>query len=180
MKAQNNNNIALRRATLEDVDKLYEWDEKPHVIASGADDDWVWEDAIKNSADWQEQLIAELNGKPIGVIQIIDPEREETHYWGDVAPNLRAIDIWIGEETELNKGYGTQMMQLAIERCFAPKQVTAIIIDPLSHNTNAIRFYKRLGFEFVEKRIFDDDECDVYQLTRAKWETLNQINKTVA
>lgn len=173
MKTDSIHNITLRRATLADVDKLYEWDKKPHVIASGTDDDWVWEDAINNTADWQEQLVAELNGTPIGVIQIIDPEREETHYWGNIAPNLRAIDIWIGEETELNKGYGTQMMQLAIERCFAPKEVTAVIIDPLAHNTDAIRFYQRLGFEFVEKRVFGDDECDVHQLSREKWLTLN-------
>jgi aminoglycoside 6'-N-acetyltransferase len=163
--------ITLRKATLADVDKLYEWDEKPHVKASGADDeDWKWEEAVTKTADWQEQLIAELNGTPIGVIQIIDPEQEETHYWGNVEPNLRAIDIWIGEETELNKGYDTKMMQLAIERCFALKEVKAIIIDPLANNINAIRFYKRLGFEFVEKRVFNEDECDIYQLTRERWE----------
>jgi len=25
-------------------------------------------------------------------------------------PGYRAIDIWIGEEKDLNKGYGTEMM----------------------------------------------------------------------
>ncbi len=174
MTTKGTENIHLRLATLADVDKLYEWDKKPHVIASGADDDWVWEEAISNIVDWQEQLIAELKGEPIGVIQIIDPAREETHYWGKVAPNLRAIDIWIGEETKLNKGYGSQMMQLAIERCFAQQEVTAIIIDPLVRNTAAIRFYKRLGFEFLEKRVFGDDECEVYQLTRERWELFKE------
>lgn len=169
---ENSETITLRKATLKDVEKLYAWDKKPHVIASGVDDDWEWEKAITNTVDWQEQLIAQLNNKPIGVVQIIDPAREETHYWGNVPANLRAIDIWIGEETELNKGYGTQMMQLAIDRCFVPKEVTAIIIDPLSSNTDAIRFYQRLGFEFVEKRVFGDDECDVHQLTREKWKSL--------
>lgn len=62
---------------------------------------------------------------PIGFIQIIDPVREESHYWGDVAENLRAIDIWIGAETDLGKGYGTKMMQLALVRCFADLSVTA-------------------------------------------------------
>lgn len=169
---ENSETITLRKATLKDVEKLYEWDKKPHVIASGVDDDWEWEKAITNTVDWQEQLIAQLNNKPIGVVQIIDPAREETHYWGNIPANLRAIDIWIGEETELNKGYGTQMMQLAIERCLQPKEVSAIIIDPLSSNTNAIRFYQRLGFEFIEKRVFGDDECDVHQLTREKWKSL--------
>jgi RimJ/RimL family protein N-acetyltransferase len=74
-------------------------------------------------------------GRPIGFVQIIDPAREESHYWGDCEPNLRAIDIWIGEADCLNKGYGTQMMRLAIERCFADPSVTAILIDPLASNT---------------------------------------------
>jgi aminoglycoside 6'-N-acetyltransferase len=33
----------------------------------------------------------------IGFVQIIDPAREESHYWGDAPGGLRAIDIWIGE-----------------------------------------------------------------------------------
>lgn len=41
------------------------------------------------------------------MLQIIDPYEEETHYWGPIKKNKRAIDIWIGEEKNLNKGYGT-------------------------------------------------------------------------
>jgi aminoglycoside 6'-N-acetyltransferase len=37
------------------------------------------------------------------MIQIIDPAQEETHYWGDVEAELRAIDIWIGEESDLDR-----------------------------------------------------------------------------
>jgi aminoglycoside 6'-N-acetyltransferase len=63
------------------------------------------------------------------------------------------------------------MMTLAIERCFAIKTVTQILIDPLESNTRAHIFYERLGFEFVERRMFDEDDCRVYKLTRAKWQT---------
>lgn len=56
---------------------------------------------------------------PIGFIQIIDPAREDSHYWGDCPTGLRAIDIWIGEEAYLGQGFGTDMMRLAIDRCFA-------------------------------------------------------------
>lgn len=78
----------------------------------------------------------------------------------------RAIDIWIGEEEHLNKGYGTEMMRLAIERCFADSTVSGILIDPLASNTKAHRFYKRMGFAFVEERIFDETGCFVYELKR--------------
>jgi len=113
--------ISLRAATTNDLELLQYWDTKQHVIDCDPDEDWNWEIELQHTPVWREQLVAELEGRPIGFIQIIDPYLEETHYWGKVAPNKRAIDIWIGEETDLNKGYGTQMMKLAIQRCFEDK-----------------------------------------------------------
>lgn len=161
--------MILRTAAIDDLALVKHWDEQPHVIASDDDDDWNWEEELPKFPSWREQLIAEENGVPIGFIQIIDPALEESHYWGKVAPNLRAIDIWIGEEYNLNKGYGTTMMKMAFERCFKPPNVTAILIDPLAKNTKAHRFYERLGFQFIEERLFDDTKCFVYQLTRNDW-----------
>ncbi|NEQ51440.1 MAG: acetyltransferase [Leptolyngbya sp. SIO3F4] len=131
--------ITLRSATPNDVKLLRYWDEKPHIIASDPNDDWDWEEELARFPEWCERLIAELDGRPIGFIQIIDPAREDSHYWGDVPENLRAIDIWIGEESDLGKGYGTQMMHLALARCFAEPDVTDVLIDPLVSNTRAHR-----------------------------------------
>ena len=115
-------------------------------------------------------MIATLEERPIGFVQIIDPAEEESHYWGSVPINLRAIDIWIGEKEDLGKGYGTKMMNLAIERCFKNSKVTSILIDPSESNVDAIRFYERLGFQFVEKRSFGESDCLVYKITRRNWE----------
>jgi aminoglycoside 6'-N-acetyltransferase len=131
--------------------------------------DWGWEVELGRNPDWREQLIAELDGRPIGFIQIIDPEQEESHYWGNVAANLRAIDIWIGREADLGKGYGTKMMALALARCFDDPAVSAVLIDPLASNTRAHRFYERIGFRFLEPRRFGDDECFVYRLGRTDY-----------
>ena len=161
--------INLRLATPADVDLLRYWDEQPHIKASDPNDDWGWEVELNRDPDWREQLIALLEGRPIGFIQIIDPASEDSHYWGDVAHNLRAIDIWIGEEADLGKGYGTFLMQQAIARCFADPEVTAILIDPLASNTRAQRFYQRFGFKFMEARRFGDDDCFVYRLNRRDW-----------
>jgi len=159
--------IALRPATPNDLALLRYWDEQPHVIAADPSDDWNWEVELARTPDWREQLIAELAGRPVGCVQIIDPAREDSHYWGhDVPANLRAIDIWIGEASDLGKGYGTEMMRLAIARSFADPAVTAILIDPLASNTRAHRFYERCGFRFVERRRFGSDDCHVYRLDR--------------
>jgi aminoglycoside 6'-N-acetyltransferase len=158
--------LKLRPAHPGDAPLLRRWDDEPHVLASDPNDDWQWETELARSPDWREQLIAEVDGRPVGFVQIIDPAREESRYWGDVPPGLRAIDIWIGEPADLGKGYGTRMMQLALERCFADPAVSAVLIDPLASNTDAHRFYERLGFRFVERRRFGQDDCFVYRLDR--------------
>lgn len=161
--------IQLRDATVDDLDLLRYWDEQPHVIASDPNSDWEWETELGHVVPWRWQLIAEVEGRPIGFVQIIDPKEEEFHYWGDVEPNLRAIDIWIGEAEYLGRGFGTQIMHRAIARCFEPPEVTAILIDPLASNVRAHRFYERLGFVFVEERTFDEDHCFVYRLERPQY-----------
>jgi aminoglycoside 6'-N-acetyltransferase len=162
--------MRLRPATPDDLALLQRWDEQPHVVASDPNDDWGWEVELGKSPDWREQLIAEVDGRPVGFIQIIDPAREEGHYWDEAAANLRAVDLWIGDEIDLGKGYGTAMMQLALARCFADPDVAAVLLDPLAANTRAHRFYERLGFRFVERRRFHNDDCLVYRLERADYE----------
>lgn len=167
--------IRLRRATVSDVVALERWETDPVVIAATTDDgdqsrafgglDWHTE--IGDDSDASYHLIAELDGRPIGAMQIIDPHMEPTHYWGSIEPSLRAIDIWIGDEGDRNRGYGSEMMQLAQDLCFADSSVTAIVIDPLASNTRAHAFYHRLGYVTVDRRLFGEDDCLVLRLERA-------------
>lgn len=158
--------MEFRPARPTDVALLKHWDSQQHVMDCDPDDEWDWEVELQREPPWREQWVAELGGTPIGFIQIIDPAEEETHYWGEVAPNQRAIDIWIGEKEHLNQGYGTRMMAWAINRCFSQAGVDSILIDPLKSNTAAHRFYERLGFVFVEERRFGGDDTYVYVLHR--------------
>jgi aminoglycoside 6'-N-acetyltransferase len=161
--------IKFRTATIKDLELLKYWDTKQHVIDSDPDDSWNWEIELNRNPNWREQLIAELDREPIGMVQIIDPYHEETHYWGDVEKNKRAIDIWIGEEENLSKGYGSLIMNLAINRCFENSNVNGILIDPLKTNIKARRFYERLGFEFIEHRNFEGTVCSVYELKKSHY-----------
>ena len=163
--------ITLRKAVTSDIPLLRHWDEQPHVIAADPNDDWDWEHQLALDADWQEMFVAELDGRPLGYIQIIDPAHEESHYWGEIEEGYRALDIWIGEAEDLGKGYGTEMMRQAMDHCFKNPEVHAILIDPLESNTDAHRFYERLGFRFLEKRRFNEDDCLVYILKRKEWNT---------
>lgn len=170
--------VTLRRATPKDVVWLDLWDNDPGVIACSTDDpaatiafedtDWAVELAAQD--EFSQYFIAELDGRPIGAMQICDPHLESTHYWGEIAPNLRAIDIWIGAPVHRGQGHGVTMMQLALERCFADARVTAVVIDPLASNVRAHRFYTRLGFKPLGRRNFGGDDCLIHELTRGDWQ----------
>lgn len=170
--------VTLRAATPADVVWLERWDDDPDVIACTTDDpdatvafpgaDWAEELAAQN--EHSQYFIGEVDGRPIGAMQIIDPHLEPTHYWGEIAPNLRAIDIWIGAPEDRGKGFGREMMRLALERCFADPSVTGVVIDPLASNLRAHAFYRRLGFKPVGRRTFGEDDCLVHELARRDWE----------
>jgi len=172
-----NSKIILRSVSQSDVSLLERWNRQPHVISATTDDpaaesafeDVCWPDEIAAQNEHSGYLIAELDGRPIGAMQIIDPHLESTHYWGEIQPNLRAIDIWIGEPDCLGKGYGETMMRLAFQRCFADPLVKAIVIDPLESNVRACRFYRRLGFKPLGRQKFGEDNCLVHKLRREDW-----------
>ncbi len=160
--------IGLRTATPGDAALLARWDEAPHVAAASGDDGgWDWAAELAAPPAGYEMLIAELDGTPIGFVQILDPHRDPSRYWGESPPGLRAIDIWIGEADLLGRGHGSEMMRQAIARAFADPGVDAILIDPLARNERAIRFYRRLGFRDVGPRRFGVDDCLVMRLDRA-------------
>lgn len=166
--------ITLRPARPDDAAILERWDRDPDVIASQgveaqADEIWRdedWREEILAAPDWRRILIGEENGRPIGAIVDIDPALEETHYWGDCGPGLRAFDMWIGEAKDRGRGLGAAMMRAALAIAFEDPAVEAVIIDPLLSNERAIRFYERCGFRAVEERWFDEDHCLVMRCDR--------------
>jgi aminoglycoside 6'-N-acetyltransferase len=164
--------VSLRPAVLSDVPLLTRWDSMPHVIAATGDDDSPdWNEELLEADAWTEHLIAVEHERPVGIVQVIDPAHEHTHYWGECEDGLRALDIWIGEESDLGRGLGTKMMTLALDHCFAEPSVDAVLIDPLAANVRARRFYERLGFVEVGPRIFGSDACVVYRIDRDGWVT---------
>jgi aminoglycoside 6'-N-acetyltransferase len=184
-KAPGGGELRLRWATPADAPTLERWDREPDVIAATTDlksetafGDHNWRDDLTQQTPANRYFIAELAvsgdaavGRPIGAMQIIDPHQEPTHYWGDVARNQRAVDIWIGDPKDRNHGFGAVLMKMAEMLCFSHPAVTAILIDPLNSNARAHRFYQRLGYKPVGRQVFNngEDDCLVHILTRTDW-----------
>lgn len=166
--------VTLRMARPEDAALLEEWDREPAVIAAhGASPDentddggFDWRAEIAAAPSWRRILVAEEDGRPVGVIVDIDPALEDTHYWGECETGLRAFDIWIGAASDRGRGVGAAMMRESLTLAFADAAVKAVIIDPLVANVRALRFYERCGFPAVEERWFDEDHCLVMRCDR--------------
>jgi len=159
--------IAMRRATNGDIDLLRCWEHADHVApVIGTGPGWEWETEI--NVDWQEVWVCEVDDSPIGVVILLDAAGEPCHYWDTeterVSPTTFAIDIWIGVQDAIGRGYGTAMMQHAIARAFDVHGALRIVIDPLITNERAISFYRSLGFVEVGPRRFGNDDCLVLEL----------------
>lgn len=169
--------LRLREATIDDLALLRRWDEAPQVVDADPNDDWAWETELLRRPDWRRQLIAEVDGRPIGFMELADPARADDRYWADwlaahpayAATRSCAIDIWIGEPDALGQGHGTRMLDEALALSFADAAVGAILLDPLVSNTRARALYARLGFADVGPWRFGDDDCRVMRLARADW-----------
>ena len=169
--------LQLREATIDDLALLRRWDEAPQVVDADPHDDWAWETELLRRPDWRTQLIAEVDGRPIGFMEIADPVRADDAYWADwlaahpdhPARVSRAIDIWIGEADALGQGHGTRMLEAALVRVFAVPGVAGVLLDPLASNMRARALYARLGFVDLGPWRFGDDDCRVLWLSRADW-----------
>lgn len=165
--------MKLRPATLHDIPLLQHWDHQPHIVASNPNDTWDWHSDLSTAPQWRQQWIAELEGQPLGFLQVMDPAEDTNGYWQafqePVPIGWRAVDIWIGEADKLGQGYGTQLMELALTHCFQDPAVRLVLVDPLADNTRAQRFYQRFGFKPLGRCQFGADWCLVLGLRRADW-----------
>ena len=88
-------NVRLRPAHPGDLDLLRRWDEQPHVLASDPNEDWAWETELARNPPWREQLIGEVDGRPVGFLQMIDPSVEESRPTQASAQPISAKEVFL-------------------------------------------------------------------------------------
>ena len=70
----------------------------------------------------------------------------------DLVNSKATIGIFIGEEENRNKGYGTEALNLLIEYGFAYLNLNSIMLSVYSFNDRAIACYKKVGFKEIGRR----------------------------
>jgi aminoglycoside 6'-N-acetyltransferase len=127
-------------------DMLQCWLSTPHAR------DW-WGDPIEElrliyaiEDGEHDPYIACINGEPIAYIQAWWPTKHPDYPWQHkMTPTTRGIDITIGDEAHLGKGYGPLIVKHFAAKLFA-EGATRLIIDPDKANTRAVQAYLKAGF----------------------------------
>lgn len=164
--------IEFRRISQRDIQKIYEWRNKPHMNFWGKEG--ITLEAVQKKYGWRiswqdscQCYITSYDGKDFWLIQyyknIDEPEYSQEIGVEDGA----SIDLFIGDESFLRKGFGKQMLEEFVEKIF--KQVMDIEVVYICHekeNIAAIACSESVGFEFVKQVVEDNKPSKLYKIMR--------------
>ncbi|MTI67997.1 MAG: GNAT family N-acetyltransferase [Firmicutes bacterium] len=81
------------------------------------------------------------NGEVIGSISYSNEFRKQVH---------SELDIWIGTNRYLGIGLGRETINLLVDYLNREYLIDVFLIRPWTKNTNAIKAYKKCGFQIVD------------------------------
>lgn len=92
--------------------------------------------------------IMEYVCRPIGYLQFYPADPAEYEFEG--RGKVFALDLFIGEPDEWNRGFGTRFLQLLLGYLFEQHGADWVILDPHIDNVRAIRAYEKSGFRKIK------------------------------
>lgn len=142
-----NNPVSLRLMTKDDLPMLHGWLSHPHVVQWWGDAEDI---STLDSLLTDEKVtpyIAMLGTRAIGFAQSYIALGSGDGWWeNETDPGMRGIDQFLAYPTDLNRGFGTQLVRALVRQLFSDLAVTKIQTDPAPTNLRAIRCYEKAGF----------------------------------
>lgn len=143
--------VLLRRMTREDTEKIIRWRNseavrkqflfrKPLTVAMHTE--WI-ETKVEKGLVEQFIIVLPYENKEIGSVYFRDIDREK---------GRAEFGIFIGEEKESGKGYGSKAMELALLYAKEQMKIKEVLLRVLKENQNAIRVYEKNGFCVIKDR----------------------------
>jgi RimJ/RimL family protein N-acetyltransferase len=174
--------ITFKKFAEQDLPLFLEWAKRPHVkdawfVGGYEPIDKYDEKIVGNGYDYS--FIICLDNNPVGYIQCSDlyaykklcPKPKGV--FTNEEPGAFCLDLFIGEEEYLNKGYGAEIVKLFVDKLFAEFKAKKILIDPACSNKRAIRCYEKAGFEIIKKEHDGVEEVYIMAISDDKLEVLS-------
>lgn len=163
----------FKSMTKEDIPLFLEWAKKEHVrsvwfFGAYETPDYIYKKVEGNGYDYP--FIILCDNVPIGYIQYSDLyayktlSKELKGVFTNEPPGSYCMDLFIGEEAYLNRGFGTQIVQQFSNWLLLEKKAKRVLIDPSIENIRAIRCYEKAGFVPIRKT--HDGTCEVLILEK--------------
>jgi aminoglycoside 6'-N-acetyltransferase len=161
------NNLHFSPLAHSDLSLLLNWLNKPHLKATwGEDKQWTMADIEDKYASYLHRFkinhqgqkrplyayIILLENHSIGYIQYYDAFDfpRQGYALAEHLPtplkSLAALDIFIGDEKFIGKGYGSSILKSFCEKLVL-NSFEACMVDPDLNNSQAIQAYKKAGFQ---------------------------------
>lgn len=147
----------VRRLQGSDVKLMAYWLSDPRLTEfyggrnQNYDDAWVKDNYLVDEANYITPCMVEYEGRPLGFMQFYPLEREaRTEYGYSQSELIFAIDLFIGEPDQWNKGLGSRLVRAMAEYLILHREAKSVVIDPESWNGRAISSYEKAGFVKVK------------------------------
>ncbi len=159
--------IYLRPITEADTPDILRWRNSPHVkehfilrdpLTGEVHAEWL-KNVVGRGLAQQYIIIVKESGRPIGSQYFHHIDREAA---------TAEFGIFIGEKDELGRGYGTEVLKLAIRHAREDMKFKKITLRVLSGNEAALKIYTAQGFVNLpgeaEKKAYDGKEETIYHM----------------
>ncbi len=133
----------FRKATLDDLALLKQWQSYPHVS------EWWDADEPYDATDLADPRVARwivsVAERPFAFMQDYTVHGWEDHHFAGLPKGARGIDQYIGDPEMVGIGHGSAFIGARMQVLFADA-APVIATDPHPDNARAIAVYKKLGF----------------------------------
>ena len=148
--------IRLRLMNTDDTEQIVRWRNNPRVrnnfiyqkpFTKEGHENWVR--TMVDTGKVVQFIIEDLDdGQPVGSVYFrdIDMDHAKAEY-----------GIFIGEDSAVGKGFGSEAARLAVAYGFEELRLHKIFLRVFADNAGAIRSYEKAGF--VKEGHFKDDVC---------------------
>lgn len=150
-----------------------QWSEKDHVKNTWFVEGYATVEMIKSQIEpngYDFPFIICSDDRPIGFILYCDMaayrnlEKDPKGPLKDEPQGTYCIDLFIGEEDFIGKGYGTEIVKMFSRFLFEERGAMRIVIEPSIANKRAIRCYEKVGFKFIREEFDGVTNCYIMEL----------------